>query len=183
MTQTAVCNRHHSVQQQLCRWLLTTLDRIPSGELVMTQELVASMLGVRREGHHRGRRKHCSRAGFHPLPPRPHRGPQSSRARETLLRVLHGRQEGDRAPAVGCSVPTAGDGRALGSCRLDEHAGNDRRVDHDPADAGEVDRLVPLVDAVNEPGHRGDKVGRRRRPDRLAIAGKQRQRGSPLALG
>ncbi len=50
MSQTAVCNRHHSVEQQLCRWLLVTLDRIPSGELVMTQELVASMLGVRREG-------------------------------------------------------------------------------------------------------------------------------------
>ncbi len=50
MTQTAVCNRHHSVDQQLCRWLLTTLDRVPSGEFVMTQELVASMLGVRREG-------------------------------------------------------------------------------------------------------------------------------------
>jgi len=50
MTQTAACNRHHSVQQQLCRWLLLTLDRLPSRELVMTQELVASMLGVRREG-------------------------------------------------------------------------------------------------------------------------------------
>ena len=50
MFQTAACNRHHSVEQQLCRWLLLTLDRIPSGELVMTQELVASMLGVRREG-------------------------------------------------------------------------------------------------------------------------------------
>jgi CRP-like cAMP-binding protein len=50
MTQTAVCNRHHSVEQQLCRWLLMTLDRIPSGQLVMTQELVARMLGVRREG-------------------------------------------------------------------------------------------------------------------------------------
>ena len=50
MTQTAVCNRHHSVEQQLCRWLLTTLDRVPSGQLVMTHELVASMLGVRREG-------------------------------------------------------------------------------------------------------------------------------------
>jgi len=50
MTQTAACNRHHSVAQQLCRWLLLTLDRIPSHELVMTQELVASMLGVRREG-------------------------------------------------------------------------------------------------------------------------------------
>jgi len=50
MSQTAACNRHHSVEQQLCRWLLLTLDRLPSNELVMTQELVASMLGVRREG-------------------------------------------------------------------------------------------------------------------------------------
>jgi CRP-like cAMP-binding protein len=49
MAQTAVCNRHHSVEQQLCRWLLLTLDRIPTQDLVMTQELVASMLGVRRE--------------------------------------------------------------------------------------------------------------------------------------
>ena len=48
--QNAACNRHHSVEQQLCRWLLVTLDRVPSGNLVMTQELVASMLGVRREG-------------------------------------------------------------------------------------------------------------------------------------
>ncbi|MFY9327670.1 MAG: Crp/Fnr family transcriptional regulator [Georgfuchsia sp.] len=50
MSQTAACNRHHSVEQQLCRWLLLTLDRLHSNELVMTQELVASMLGVRREG-------------------------------------------------------------------------------------------------------------------------------------
>lgn len=50
MMQSAACNRHHSVEQQLCRWLLLTLDRVPSHELVMTQELVASMLGVRREG-------------------------------------------------------------------------------------------------------------------------------------
>jgi len=50
MAQTAACNRHHSVEQQLCRWLLLTLDRLPSNELVMTHELVASMLGVRREG-------------------------------------------------------------------------------------------------------------------------------------
>ena len=50
VTQTAVCNRHHSVEQQLCRWLLLTLDRVSTRELVMTQELVASMLGVRREG-------------------------------------------------------------------------------------------------------------------------------------
>lgn len=50
ITQTAVCNRHHSIEQQLCRWLLLTLDRLPSNELIMTHELVASMLGVRREG-------------------------------------------------------------------------------------------------------------------------------------
>jgi len=50
MMQTAVCNRHHSVEQQLSRWLLLTLDRVPTRELIMTQELVASMLGVRREG-------------------------------------------------------------------------------------------------------------------------------------
>ena len=50
MAQTAVCNRHHSLEQQLCRWLLLTVDRLPSNELIMTQELVASMLGVRREG-------------------------------------------------------------------------------------------------------------------------------------
>jgi CRP-like cAMP-binding protein len=50
MIQTAACNRHHTVEQQLCRWLLLTLDRVSTGELVMTQELVASMLGVRREG-------------------------------------------------------------------------------------------------------------------------------------
>ena len=50
MSQTAVCNRHHSVEQQLCRWLLLTVDRMPTNELVMTQELVANMLGVRREG-------------------------------------------------------------------------------------------------------------------------------------
>lgn len=50
MAQTAVCNRHHSVDQQLCRWLLLSIDRLPGNELVMTQELIANMLGVRREG-------------------------------------------------------------------------------------------------------------------------------------
>ncbi|WP_245184882.1 Crp/Fnr family transcriptional regulator [Halomonas salinarum] len=50
MAQTAVCNRHHSVDQQLCRWLLLSLDRLPGDKLVMTQELIANMLGVRREG-------------------------------------------------------------------------------------------------------------------------------------
>jgi CRP-like cAMP-binding protein len=50
MSQTAVCNRHHTVEQQLCRWLLLTLDRLGPKELTMTQELIANMLGVRREG-------------------------------------------------------------------------------------------------------------------------------------
>jgi len=50
MAQTAVCNRHHSLEQQLCRWLLLSLDRLASNELTMTQELIANMLGVRREG-------------------------------------------------------------------------------------------------------------------------------------
>ena len=50
MAQTAVCNRHHSVDQQLCRWLLLSMDRLPGDELRMTQELIANMLGVRREG-------------------------------------------------------------------------------------------------------------------------------------
>jgi len=50
MSQTAVCNRHHTLDQQLCRWLLLSLDRLKGSELVMTQELIANMLGVRREG-------------------------------------------------------------------------------------------------------------------------------------
>ena len=79
MTQTAVCNRHHSVDQQLCRWLLLSLDRLQTNQLVMTQELMANMLGVRREGvtdaagklqdagliqYHRGRIKVLDRPGL-----------------------------------------------------------------------------------------------------------------------
>jgi CRP-like cAMP-binding protein len=79
MAQTAVCNRHHSLDQQLCRWLLLSLDRLPSSDLVMTQELIANMLGVRREGvteaaghlhraglirYHRGRISVLDRAGL-----------------------------------------------------------------------------------------------------------------------
>jgi CRP-like cAMP-binding protein len=63
MSQTTACNRQHSVEQQLCRWLLLTLDRLPSAELIMTQELVASMLGVRREGITEAAGK-LQRAGF-----------------------------------------------------------------------------------------------------------------------
>jgi CRP-like cAMP-binding protein len=63
MAQTAVCNRHHSLDQQLCRWLLLSLDRLQGDELVMTQELIANMLGVRREGVTEGAQK-LQRAGL-----------------------------------------------------------------------------------------------------------------------
>jgi len=63
MAQTAVCNRHHSLDQQLCRWLLLSLDRLQNNELVMTQELIANMLGVRREGVTEGALK-LQEAGF-----------------------------------------------------------------------------------------------------------------------
>jgi hypothetical protein len=63
MAQTAVCNRHHTLDQQLCRWLLLGLDRLPRNELVMTQELIANMLGVRREGVTEGTLK-LQRAGL-----------------------------------------------------------------------------------------------------------------------
>ena len=79
MAQTAVCNRHHTIDQQLCRWLLLSLDRLDGNELQMTQELIANMLGVRREGvteaagnlqdrgliqYHRGRIKVLDREGL-----------------------------------------------------------------------------------------------------------------------
>ena len=63
MAQTAVCNRHHALDQQLCRWLLLSLDRLEGSELVMTQELIANMLGVRREGVTEGALK-LQRAGL-----------------------------------------------------------------------------------------------------------------------
>lgn len=62
-TQTAACNRHHSIEQQLCRWLLLTLDRSPSNELIITHEMVSSILGVRREGITEAAGK-LQRAGF-----------------------------------------------------------------------------------------------------------------------
>ncbi|MEA5446660.1 Crp/Fnr family transcriptional regulator [Gammaproteobacteria bacterium AB-CW1] len=67
MAQTAVCNRHHSLDQQLCRWLLISQDRLPSNELIMTQELIANMLGVRREGvtEAAGRLQHAGLIRYH----------------------------------------------------------------------------------------------------------------------
>ena len=73
MAQTAVCNRHHSVDQQLCRWLLLSLDHFSSNQLTMTQELIANMLGVRREGVTEAAGK-LHKLGYHPLRPRRNHG-------------------------------------------------------------------------------------------------------------
>ena len=96
MAQTAVCNRHHSVDQQLCRWLLLSLDRLSSNELVMTQELIANMLGVRREGVTEAAGKlqklgviRYSRGQITVL--------DRPTARTAVLRVLFGREEGIRS--------------------------------------------------------------------------------------
>ena len=73
MAQTAVCNRHHTLDQQLCRWLLLSLDRLKGNELVMTQELIANMLGVRREGVTEGRPE-ATTGGADSVRARPHHG-------------------------------------------------------------------------------------------------------------
>ena len=79
MAQTAVCNRHHSLDQQLCRWLLLSLDRLQGNELVMTQELIANMLGVRREGVTEGALQ-AAEGRADPLRARPHHGARPRRA-------------------------------------------------------------------------------------------------------
>jgi hypothetical protein len=99
MAQTAVCNRHHSLDQQLCRWLLLSLDRLRGDELVMTQELIANMLGVRREGV-TGERHQAAEGGAHPVRARPHHGPRPAGPGRAQLRVLRRRQEGVRPAAA-----------------------------------------------------------------------------------
>ena len=119
--QSGACNRHHSIEQQLCRWLLLTLDRSPSGELVMTQELIAGALGVRREGITEAAGK-LQAGGLHPLPARPHLGARPGGAGGAHLRVLRRRQDGIRAAcsptcATGASLPPSSPrGRARCGC-------------------------------------------------------------------
>jgi len=92
MAQTAVCNRHHSLDQQLCRWLLLSLDRLQGNELVMTQELIANM---RRPPRGRDRKRAEAAGGrVDPLRSRAHQGARPRGARGPHLRVLRGRQEG-----------------------------------------------------------------------------------------
>jgi hypothetical protein len=91
MAQTAVCNRYHSIEQQLCRWLLLMLDRMPSKELSLTHELLSRILGVRREGHH-GRGRQAPESRRHPLSPRPYHGAGRSRVEGARVRMLRGGQ-------------------------------------------------------------------------------------------
>jgi CRP-like cAMP-binding protein len=79
MAQTDVCNRHHSIHQQLCRRLLLSLDRLQGNELIMTQGLIANMLGVRREGVTRGRGQ-TAETGRDRLPPGAHHGTRPPQA-------------------------------------------------------------------------------------------------------
>ncbi len=92
MAQTAACNRHHSLDQQLCRWLLLSLDRLRGSELVMTQELISNMLGVRREGVTEAALK-LQKFGAHSLFAWSHHGVGSGRVGSAQLRMLCGRQE------------------------------------------------------------------------------------------
>jgi CRP-like cAMP-binding protein len=90
MMQTAACNRHGSLEQRLCRWLLLSLDRSSGGELVMTHELIANGLGVRREGVTEAASR-LQREGADSLPPRTHQGARPDLARAAGLRLLWGR--------------------------------------------------------------------------------------------
>jgi Crp-like helix-turn-helix domain len=124
MFQTAACNRHHSVEQQLCRWLLLTLDRAPARELVMTQELVASMLGVRREGitEAAGKLQH---AGI-------------IRYRRGHISVLRRGQEGIEPPAVRCAVPPGHSSRVRYPPPANRPAAQSGQDDHDRGHQQEV---------------------------------------------
>ena len=102
MAQTSVCNKHHSLDQQLCRWLLLSLDRLSGNELKMTQELIASMLGVRREERDRGGGQ-TAEARRHQVRARHDHGARPPADRKPVVRVLRRGQAGDRSPAVSAS--------------------------------------------------------------------------------
>ena len=113
MAQTAVCNRHHSVDQQLCRWLLLSLDRLASNELTMTQELIANMLGVRREGVTEAAGKLQDAGLIHYQPGQDHRA-RSPGSGGAVLRVLPGGQDGIRSsPALRGEVSAPRDNVAM----------------------------------------------------------------------
>ena len=99
MAQTAVCNRHHSVDQQLCRWLLLSLDRLPSNELVDDAGIDRQHAGRAPRRRHRGRRQAAGRRAD-PLPPRQDHRARSPGPGGAVLRVLPGGQDGVRPPAA-----------------------------------------------------------------------------------
>ena len=130
--QTAVCNRHHSIDQQLSRWLLLSADRVPARELVVTQELIAGLLGVRRESITEAAGK-LQLAGCIRYPPRAHRGAGPGGAGVPRLRVL-------RRGAPGM-VAAAGAGRRLTSAGrlrsgLDATAPDHHNAPHAPGCPG-----------------------------------------------
>ena len=111
MTQTAACNRHHSVEQQLCRWLLLTLDRsllARAGHDAGTGRQHAR----RAPGRHYGGRREIAARRFHPLPPRPHFGARAVRTGDPRVRVLRRGQEGIEPPAVRRAATFGLSGRA-----------------------------------------------------------------------
>ena len=107
VAQTAVCNRHHSIDQQLCRWLLLSMDRLSGSHLTMTQEFISNMLGVRREGVTQAASETAA-AGRDFLQARADHGAGPAATRSRVLRVLRGGQEGNR-PAAGVPAAAAGD--------------------------------------------------------------------------
>ncbi len=104
ISQTAVCNRLHPIEQQLCRWLLLSHDRLDSDKLVMTHDLISNMLGAPRRRHHR-RAKAC-RTRPHPQRPRHHHGPRPPPHRGRRLRMLQSRQR--RIPPAAWIEPRSG---------------------------------------------------------------------------
>ena len=106
MAQTAVCNRHHALDQQLCRWLLLSLDRLPGNELLMTQELIANMLGVRREGVTEAAGKLQAEGRIDSLQPRPHHGTGPSEAGTPGMRVLRSGEEGSTTACCRINSPS-----------------------------------------------------------------------------
>jgi hypothetical protein len=98
ISKTAVCNRHHSLDQQLCRWLLLTLDRLPGSEIVMTQELIRKHVGRSSRGRN-GRCTQITESRTHSVCPRAHHGGRSKTPRESQLRMLCGGKKRIR-PAV-----------------------------------------------------------------------------------
>jgi CRP-like cAMP-binding protein len=118
MAQTAVCNRHHSLDQQLCRWLLLSLDRLSSNQLNMTQELIANMLGVRREGRH-GRRRQAASAWRDQVRPGAYHRARPAKAGDAVVRVLRRGEKRNRSAAVTSCARLSAEPRDNHACAVE----------------------------------------------------------------